>query len=168
MIPESPLSFEGMMSTLTEEQLDAELEKGYADIAAGRTYEAKSVFDSIRRDYDYSTSFIASVARTSPFWRCCKEKIFPCVFASIVWQKMPRFRPLYGRYCTAILRLNQLRIRGIIQRDQCRFSKSLFLLTGNPTAVIVPPSAALSAVPRSRPAALSTRQHRHRRNARCC
>ena len=55
MIPESPLSFEGMTSTLTEEQLDAELEKGYADIAAGRTYEAKSFFDSIRRDYDYST-----------------------------------------------------------------------------------------------------------------
>ena len=116
----------------------------------------------------HSTSFIASVARTSPFWRCCKEKIFPCVFASIVRQKMPRFRPLSGRYCTAILRLNRLRIRGIIQRDQCRFSKSLFLLTGNPTAVIVPPSAALSAVPRSRPAALSARQRRHRRNARCC
>ena len=40
------------ITTLTEQQLDAELEKGYADIAAGRAYEAKSVFDSIRRDYD--------------------------------------------------------------------------------------------------------------------
>ena len=75
----------------------------------------------------HGTSFIASVARTSPFWRCCKGKIFPCVFASIVGRKMPRFRHLSGRYCTALLRLNQLRIRGIIQRDQCRLSKSLFL-----------------------------------------
>ena len=40
------------ISTLTKEQVDAELEKGYADIVAGRTYEAKSVFDDIRRDYN--------------------------------------------------------------------------------------------------------------------
>lgn len=38
-------------STLTDEQMNAELEKGYADIAAGRTRPAKSVFDDIRRDY---------------------------------------------------------------------------------------------------------------------
>ncbi len=40
------------VSTLTEEQLSAELEKGYADITAGRTRSAKSVFEDIRRDYD--------------------------------------------------------------------------------------------------------------------
>lgn len=39
------------MSQLTSEQFNAELEKGYADIAAGRTKPASEVFDSIRRDY---------------------------------------------------------------------------------------------------------------------
>ncbi len=39
------------MGQLTSEQLDAELEKGYADIAAGRTKPAKEIFDSMRRDY---------------------------------------------------------------------------------------------------------------------
>ena len=39
------------VSTLTDEELNAELEKGYADILAGRTKPANSVFDSIRRDY---------------------------------------------------------------------------------------------------------------------
>lgn len=39
------------MSALTEAELDAELEKGYADMLAGRTKPAKVVFDSIRRDY---------------------------------------------------------------------------------------------------------------------
>ncbi len=39
------------MSQLTKEQLDAELEKGYADIAAGRTKPAGEVFESIRKDY---------------------------------------------------------------------------------------------------------------------
>ena len=39
------------MSRLTQEQLDAELQKGYDDIQAGRTKPAKQVFDSIRRDY---------------------------------------------------------------------------------------------------------------------
>ena len=38
-------------STLTDEQLNAELEKGFADIAAGRTRPAKHVFEDIRRDY---------------------------------------------------------------------------------------------------------------------
>ena len=35
------------MSVLSEE----ELEKGYADIQAGRTKDAKIVFDNIRKDY---------------------------------------------------------------------------------------------------------------------
>ena len=39
------------VSTMTDEQLNAELEKGFADIAAGRTRPAKQVFDGIRRDY---------------------------------------------------------------------------------------------------------------------
>lgn len=39
------------ISTLTQEQLDTELEKGYSDIAAGRTREAHSVFADIRQDY---------------------------------------------------------------------------------------------------------------------
>ena len=38
------------MSTLTELELDAELEKGYADMLAGRTKPAREVFASIRRD----------------------------------------------------------------------------------------------------------------------
>lgn len=38
------------ISTLSEAQLTAELEKGYADAAAGRTTEASRVFDSIRRE----------------------------------------------------------------------------------------------------------------------
>ncbi len=36
---------------LTEEELNAELEKGYADIAAGRTKPAKQTFADIRKDY---------------------------------------------------------------------------------------------------------------------
>ena len=39
------------MSRLTDRQLDAELEAGYADIEAGRTRPAGEVFDSIRKDY---------------------------------------------------------------------------------------------------------------------
>lgn len=39
------------ISGLTEEQLSEELEKGYADIAAGRTRAAKGVFEDIRKDY---------------------------------------------------------------------------------------------------------------------
>ena len=38
----------------------------------------------------------------------------------------------------------------------------------NPVVVKARPFAALSAAPRSRLAALSARQHRHRSNARCC
>lgn len=38
-------------SALSSEQLYAELEKGFGDIAAGRTRPAKQVFGDIRRDY---------------------------------------------------------------------------------------------------------------------
>lgn len=36
---------------LTEAELKAELEKGYADMAAGRTKLVKQVFTDIRKDY---------------------------------------------------------------------------------------------------------------------
>ena len=36
---------------LTEAELNAELEKGYADMAAGRTKPVKQVFADIRKDY---------------------------------------------------------------------------------------------------------------------
>ena len=36
---------------LTEAELNAELEKGYADMAAGRTKPVKHVFTDIRKDY---------------------------------------------------------------------------------------------------------------------
>ena len=36
---------------LTEAELDAELEKGYADVKAGRTRDARDVFEDIRKDY---------------------------------------------------------------------------------------------------------------------
>ena len=39
------------LSKLTKEQLHTELEKGYADVAAGRTKAAGSVFEEIRKDY---------------------------------------------------------------------------------------------------------------------
>ena len=39
------------ISTLDEEALNAELEKGFADLEAGRTRDTKSVFDDLRRDY---------------------------------------------------------------------------------------------------------------------
>ena len=39
------------ITALDEEELNAELDKGFADIEAGRTKDAKSVFDEIRRDY---------------------------------------------------------------------------------------------------------------------
>lgn len=38
-------------SVLTDEQMDAELEKGYADMQAGRTQSVKSAFADIRKDY---------------------------------------------------------------------------------------------------------------------
>ena len=36
---------------LTEAELNAKLEKGYADMAAGRTKPVKQVFTDIRKDY---------------------------------------------------------------------------------------------------------------------
>ncbi|MCD7711356.1 MAG: type II toxin-antitoxin system RelB/DinJ family antitoxin [Firmicutes bacterium] len=39
------------ISRLTAQQLDEELDKGYADITAGRTRPVKDVFDGIRKDY---------------------------------------------------------------------------------------------------------------------
>ncbi len=39
------------MSTLSDVELDAELEKGYADMKAGRTRAASDVFADIRKDY---------------------------------------------------------------------------------------------------------------------
>ena len=40
------------MSALSEEEMNAELEKGYADMVAGRTKPAKQVFADIRKDYN--------------------------------------------------------------------------------------------------------------------
>ena len=39
------------LDNLSEEELDAELEKGYVDIAAGRMRPAREVFADLRRDY---------------------------------------------------------------------------------------------------------------------
>ena len=39
------------MSELTEAEFDAELEKGYADMVAGRTKPARQAFADIRKDY---------------------------------------------------------------------------------------------------------------------
>ena len=39
------------MGALTQEELDAELEKGYADMLAGKTKPATKVFADIRKDY---------------------------------------------------------------------------------------------------------------------
>ena len=47
-IPERTPTDIGMLGT---EALHAELEKGYADMKAGRTKDAKTVFADIRKDY---------------------------------------------------------------------------------------------------------------------
>lgn len=39
------------MSKLTEAELNAELEKGYADMTAGRTKPARQAFSDIRKEY---------------------------------------------------------------------------------------------------------------------
>ena len=46
-LPEQPLD----ISLMTSEQLNAELEKGYADMKAGRTIPAAEVFADIRKEY---------------------------------------------------------------------------------------------------------------------
>lgn len=40
------------MSALSEAELEAELEKGYADMKAGRTKPVEKVFADIRKDYN--------------------------------------------------------------------------------------------------------------------
>lgn len=46
-LPQHPLD----VGNMTEEQFNAELEKGYADMKAGRTISAKQVFADIRGSY---------------------------------------------------------------------------------------------------------------------
>ena len=46
-LPDHPLE----VSRMTAEQLDAELEKGFADIQAGRTIPADEVFAELRKDF---------------------------------------------------------------------------------------------------------------------
>jgi DNA-damage-inducible protein J len=40
------------MQTLSQEEINEALEKGYEDMKAGRTREASKVFADIRKDYD--------------------------------------------------------------------------------------------------------------------
>ena len=40
-----------MIDALSEEELDAEINKGYSDMVEGRTEHANKVFDEIRSDY---------------------------------------------------------------------------------------------------------------------
>lgn len=40
------------MSLLSEEQINEEIEKGYADMKAGRVKSAEKVFADIRKDYN--------------------------------------------------------------------------------------------------------------------
>lgn len=46
-LPEHPLN----ISHMTAKQFDTELEKGYADIQAGRTIPARQAFAEIRKEY---------------------------------------------------------------------------------------------------------------------
>ena len=46
-LPQHPLD----IGTMTEEQLDTELEKGYADMKAGRVVSVKQAFSGIRDSY---------------------------------------------------------------------------------------------------------------------
>lgn len=46
-LPQHPLD----VGAMSEEQFDAELEKGYADVRAGRVVPAKKAFDDIRGSY---------------------------------------------------------------------------------------------------------------------
>lgn len=47
-LPQMPLD----VSTMTKEELDAQLQKGYDDILAGRAIPAEQAFDDLRRKYD--------------------------------------------------------------------------------------------------------------------
>lgn len=46
-LPQIPLNFE----TLTDEQVNAELEKGYSDLNAGHIVSAKTAFSELRGSY---------------------------------------------------------------------------------------------------------------------
>lgn len=46
-----PITKQVDVSTLTEEEFHAELEKGYADMKAGRVKDARQAFADIRKDY---------------------------------------------------------------------------------------------------------------------
>lgn len=46
-----PLERPVNVAELSEAELHAELEKGYADMAAGKTRPAREVFADIRKDY---------------------------------------------------------------------------------------------------------------------
>ena len=48
ILPARPID----MSALSEEQMNAELEKGYEDMKAGRTKSASKAFSDIRKDYN--------------------------------------------------------------------------------------------------------------------
>lgn len=43
---------ENILSYLSNQELNENLEKGYADVLAGRTQPAKEVFAELRKDYD--------------------------------------------------------------------------------------------------------------------
>ena len=47
-----PINHSLNVQTMTTEQLNTELEKGYTDMLEGRTENAKAVFDDIRKDYE--------------------------------------------------------------------------------------------------------------------
>ena len=51
---EVPVNAPVDVSKLTEEELDEEIEKGYADVLAGRTRDAKSVFEDLYTHYGIS------------------------------------------------------------------------------------------------------------------
>jgi DNA-damage-inducible protein J len=46
-----PAERPGNVAELSEEELNAELEKGYADMKAGKTKPARQAFADIRKDY---------------------------------------------------------------------------------------------------------------------
>lgn len=46
-----PVAMPTDISTLNEQQLNAELDKGYKDMTAGKVRVAEDVFSDIRRDY---------------------------------------------------------------------------------------------------------------------
>ena len=47
-----PVDSPADISTLSESELNEELEKGYADMQAGRTKSARKAFTDIRKDYN--------------------------------------------------------------------------------------------------------------------